>query len=142
MSGTATIHATCVAIDGKAVLLTGASGAGKSDLALRLIDRGAMLVADDYTVLTPDAGGLTAGVPTTIAGRIELRGVGILTQQHLPAARVMLVVELGPEAERMPEPRLVTVHGVGVPVIVVDPHHSSAPIKVEWALRHVMEIQA
>jgi serine kinase of HPr protein (carbohydrate metabolism regulator) len=74
-----TIHATCVAIGGQGVLIMGPSGIGKSDLALRLIDRGATLVSDDYTEIELVEGALTGRPPATIAGKIEVRGVGIVT---------------------------------------------------------------
>ena len=73
MDGRETIHASTVAIEGRAVMIVGPSGAGKSDLALRLIDRGATLVADDYTNLSRDGDTLVASAPATIAGRIEVR---------------------------------------------------------------------
>jgi len=131
---TATIHATCVAIGARGVLLTGPSGAGKSDLAMRLIDRGAVLVADDYTVLSQEDGVLIARSPATIAGRMEVRGIGIVARPACAAVPVALSVVLASEDERMPEPRTVVLHGVRVPEIVIDPRWPSAPIKVEWAL--------
>lgn len=129
-----TVHATCVAIGGRGVLLTGPSGAGKSDLAMRLIDRGAVLVADDYTVLSQEHGVLIAESPATIAGRMEVRGIGIVARPALAAVPVALAVILASEDERMPEPRAVVLNGVAVPEVVIDPRWPSAPIKVEWAL--------
>ncbi|MCA3255623.1 MAG: aldolase [Alphaproteobacteria bacterium] len=128
------IHATAVAIDGWAVLLVGPSGAGKSDLALRLIDRGAVLVADDQVELTSAAGRLIASAPATIAGRIEVRGVGIL---DTPAtiAPVALVIDLARPPERLPEPAHRDLAGIAVPEIALAPFESSAPIKVERALK-------
>jgi serine kinase of HPr protein (carbohydrate metabolism regulator) len=73
-----TIHVSSVAIDGRAVLIGGRSGAGKSDLALRLIDRGAALISDDYTFVRRDRDRAFASAPERIAGRIEMRGVGIV----------------------------------------------------------------
>ncbi len=131
---TATLHATCVAIGARGVLLTGPSGAGKSDLAMRLIDRGAVLVADDYTLLSCEDGMLIARSPATIAGRMEVRGVGIVARPARAAVSVALSVVLASEDERMPEPRTIVLHGVTVPEIVIDPRWPSAPIKVEWAL--------
>lgn len=131
---TATLHATCVAIGARGVLLTGPSGAGKSDLAMRLIDRGAVLVADDYTLLSCEDGMLIARAPATIAGRMEVRGVGIVARPARAAVSVALSVVLASEDERMPEPRTIVLHGVTVPEIVIDPRWPSAPIKVEWAL--------
>jgi serine kinase of HPr protein (carbohydrate metabolism regulator) len=131
------VHATSVAIDGRAVLIEGPSGAGKSDLALRLIDRGATLVSDDQTVLTPSPAGPLASAPATIAGRIEVRGLGIVTLPYAGAVPVRMIVELSPAVERMPDPRFREIGGVAVPVIVVHPCAASAPIKVEWALREL-----
>src|SRR3546814_17418763 len=78
------VHATCIAIDGRGILLRGPSGSGKSDLALRLIDGGALLVADDQVILTEADGELTASAPATTAGRMEVRGIGVVDMPHLP----------------------------------------------------------
>jgi serine kinase of HPr protein (carbohydrate metabolism regulator) len=128
------IHASCVAIGGRAMLITGNSGSGKSDLALRLIDRGAVLVSDDQTELTAEAGRLIAAAPATIAGQIEVRGLGIVAMPHNSPMPVSLLIELGAPVERMPEPRQQSLCGVAVPVIALDPFEASAPIKAELAL--------
>ncbi|MDF0488470.1 HPr kinase/phosphatase C-terminal domain-containing protein [Sphingomonas sp. H39-1-10] len=134
----ARLHATCVAIGEQAVLLIGASGSGKSDLALRLIDRGATLVSDDQTLLTVAEGTLTAAPPATIAGLIEVRGIGIIPLPHRAAAPVALVVRLGEPVMRMPEASLSeTINGIAIPLVRVDSHEASAPLKVELALRRV-----
>lgn len=128
------IHASCVAIDGRAVLITGDSAAGKSDLALRLIDRGAVLVSDDQVLLSVEGVRLVATAPATIAGKIEVRGIGIvpiLCQSPMPVA---LLIELT-TPERMPEPRRRRLCGVDVPVVALDAFEASAPIKAELALR-------
>jgi serine kinase of HPr protein (carbohydrate metabolism regulator) len=131
-----TVHTSCVAIDGRAVLIGGRSGRGKSDLALRLIDRGASLVADDYTFVRRVDGRLLASPPETIAGKIELRGVGIL---ELPAERdvpVGLFVDLDLDVVRLPqrdEKRIIA--GIELPVVGLSALEPSAPIKVEAALR-------
>lgn len=124
-----------MAIGGQAVVIEGRSGAGKSDLALRLIDRGAELVSDDRTRVTRDGGVLTAHAPATLAGRIEVRGLGIAVVPHVASAPVALIVRLGEELERLPERRLRRVAGVDVRELVLDPFRASAPLKVEWALR-------
>jgi hypothetical protein len=97
------IHASCVAIKGKGVLILGDSGAGKSDLALRLIDDGARLVADDRTELYVDKSKLFARAPKRIAGLIEVRGLGIIALPFARACPVVLVVTLG-APERLPSP--------------------------------------
>jgi len=137
MSVRETVHASTVAIAGRAVLLIGPSGAGKSDLALRLIDRGAMLVSDDYTDLTPTRDDLIASPPATIAGRIEVRGLGIVDMPYLAAAPVALAVLLDVPVERMPEPRTHLLAGRAVPAISLDPFGLSAAIKVELAMRRI-----
>lgn len=130
-----TIHASCVAIGDAAVLLTGPSGAGKSDLALRLIDRGAQLVSDDYTIVKRTGDMLVASAPATIAGRIEARGIGILALPHLGRAPVRLVVALTDAVERLPSEQAERIiAGVAVPLIALQPFFASAPIKVELAL--------
>lgn len=130
------VHATCVAVDGRAVLIEGPSGSGKSDLALRLIDRGARLVSDDYTALALTDGVLTASAPPTIAGRIEVRGLGILQVAPLAAAPVALMVRAG-TPERMPEPATCVIGGVTVPLTILSLLEPSAPLKVERALARV-----
>lgn len=132
-----TIHASCVALGERAILLTGPSGSGKSDLALRLLDRGATLVSDDYTVLTAHRGRLVASAPATIAGRIEVRGVGLVEIGHEPGFPVALLVDLAGTPERMPTGRTQTIAGVTLPVIAIAPFEASAPIKVELALLHI-----
>jgi hypothetical protein len=100
------IHASCVAIAGKGVLLLGASGAGKSDVALRLIDGGARLVADDRTLLCVKNGVLRASAPLSIRGLLEIRAVGIVKLPVRASAPIVLVVKLGREDARLPQPRL------------------------------------
>jgi serine kinase of HPr protein (carbohydrate metabolism regulator) len=133
-----TLHASCVAVpDGRAVLISGRSGSGKSDLALRLIDRGAALVSDDYTIVRRVSGRLLARAPANIEGRIEIRGLGILPLPFLTDMPVCLLVDLSLDVVRMPEPREpILIAGVPVPVIAITALEPSAPIKVEFALRH------
>jgi serine kinase of HPr protein (carbohydrate metabolism regulator) len=131
-----TLHASCIAKDGRAVLISGRSGSGKSDLALRLIDRGAVLVSDDYTVVRRVSGKLLARAPSNIEGRMEVRGLGILPFPHQNDIPVCLFVDLNLDVVRLPEPREpVSVAGVRVPVVAVNALEASAPIKVEVALR-------
>ncbi|MBH1993089.1 MAG: HPr kinase/phosphatase C-terminal domain-containing protein [Sphingomonadaceae bacterium] len=131
-----TLHATSVAIDGRAILLCGPSGSGKSDLALRLIDRGAMLVSDDYTLVKRIDGRLIATAPANIVGKMEVRGIGVVPMPHVAEAPVALLIDLFEKVERMPlDPSLRTVAGMDVPVAKLVPLEASAPVKVELALR-------
>lgn len=132
-----TIHASSVVIDGGAVLLHGASGSGKSDLALRLIDRGAALLSDDYTLVRRAGDRLIASAPETIAGRIEVRGLGVIDMPHVQEAYVRLLIALDEPVPRMPEDLRSErwIAGVAVPVVALAALEPSAPIKVELALR-------
>ena len=133
-----TLHASCVARDGRAILISGPSGSGKSDLALRLIDRGAVLVSDDYTILRREGGRLLAAAPANIEGRMEVRGVGILPFETVRDAPVALFVDLEPEADRLPpQQQSIIIAGVDVPLVAVNALEASAPVKVEAALRHI-----
>ena len=132
-----TIHATCIAVDGAGVLLRGPPGAGKSDLALRLIDRGAVLVADDRVRLDRRDGLLVASAPERIAGRLEVRGIGILAFPAAAEAVLRLVIDLVPpeSVPRLPEPATVTLAGVALPCLALAPFEASAPLKLLLALR-------
>jgi serine kinase of HPr protein (carbohydrate metabolism regulator) len=131
------LHASTVAIDGQAVLITGVSGSGKSDLALRLIDRGAKLVSDDYTLLTRVGAILMASSPATIKGKLEVRGIGILDCDSHDSAPAALIVRLDEPPVRMPEDDIQNIIGVAVPVIALAAFEASTPIKVELALRRL-----
>jgi serine kinase of HPr protein (carbohydrate metabolism regulator) len=130
-----TLHASCVAKGGRAILIFGRSGSGKSDLALRLIDRGAQLVSDDYTLVRPAGGALLASAPATIQGKIEMRGVGIIDCDPVSDVPVCLVVGLDEQVERMPiDPDSMTIAGLALPLVAVSGLEASAPLKVEAAL--------
>jgi serine kinase of HPr protein (carbohydrate metabolism regulator) len=131
-----TVHATAVAIDGRAVLLGGRPGRGKSDLALRLIDRGATLISDDYTHVRRIDGRAIATAPANILGKIEVRAVGILELETAQDVPVALFVDLEADPPRLPEPgesRMVA--GVPIPVAHLAGLEASAPLKVEAALK-------
>lgn len=132
-----TLHASCVAIEGRAVLITGRSGAGKSDLALRLIDRGALLVSDDYTLIQRRAGCLSASAPERIAGRIEVRGLGILSHPFIANVPVAGLVSGSDPVIRLPDPQRHRICGVDLPCIALALLEPSAPIKVEHFLRRI-----
>lgn len=132
-----TVHATTVAIDGAGVLLRGPSASGKSDLALRLIDRGARLVADDRTVLALRDGRVLASAPPETQGKMEVRGLGIVRVPDGRPAALRLVVDLvrTTEIERMPAAASAALLGVPVPLLRVDPFEPSAAAKVRLAMR-------
>lgn len=134
------LHATSVAIGGHGVMLIGPSGAGKSDLALRLIDRGATLISDDQTSVTLLDVRLIAAAPATIAGKIEVRGLGIVELAHVSDIPLAFVVLLGGAIERMP-PEGVTydIAGIPLPAVALAAFEASAPIKVELALARAIE---
>ena len=129
------LHASTVALNGRAVVISGPSGSGKSDLALRLLDHGFTLVSDDRTIVRKQGTKLVASAPETIKGKMEVRGLGIFQMEHVTDVPVALVVELRSDIQRMPDDgqeRLVL--GVGVPLVVVDAMTASAPSKVALAL--------
>lgn len=134
MTGHRTIHATCVATKFGAVLLLGPSGSGKSDLALRLIDRGAQLVSDDQVSVRREGRLLMAASPGALFGKLEVRGVGICDVPARREANVALLVRLCDEEERLPEASTETLEGIMLPLLRLAPHRASAPIKVELAL--------
>jgi serine kinase of HPr protein (carbohydrate metabolism regulator) len=132
---TETVHASTVATGGRAVLLSGPSGSGKSDLALRLIDRGFTLVSDDQTVVRREGDRLIAKAPPTIAGKLEVRGLGIVEMETASNIPVALFVELTSDIERLPdENRERSILGVELPLISIDARTASAPSKVALAL--------
>ena len=128
------LHASAVAIDGRGVLILGASGRGKSDLALRLIDRGAVLIADDQVELAARSGRLQACALATIHGKLEVRGIGIV-DCDAAGAPIALVVDLDAAPERLPEPAALELEGIAIPSVALSPFDASAPIKVELALK-------
>ena len=148
------LHATCIAVGDRAALLLGPSGAGKSDLALRAISTllydgtqsvGARLVCDDQVLVDVEGGRLRARPPGAIAGRIEVRGIGIVSVAHQPVSYICLAVEIGADGaiERMPEPEAVwEILGVRVPRLRLRPFEASAPLKLVLALARSESIEA
>ena len=122
------IHASCAARDGAGVLLLGAPGSGKSDLVLRLLDRGFMLVADDQVIID----GHDASAPKALAGLLEVRGLGILRLPHLPCARLALAVTLGGPVDRLPTPARHP--ATGLPLLALDATSPAAAQIVALAL--------
>jgi serine kinase of HPr protein (carbohydrate metabolism regulator) len=149
---TESIHATCVEVAGLGVLLLGKPGSGKSDFALRLIDQrgsgigealmAACLVADDQTLIEANGDALYASAPPATAGKLEVRGIGIVEVPHVARTRVSLAVELVNDRglERMPDlpMRRQVWLGVALPVVRLAPFEASAPAKLRVALRTVI----
>ena len=129
------LHASCVELAGTGVVLLGPSGSGKSDLALRLIDGGAQLVADDRVFVERQGDRLMARPPEAIAGLIEVRGLGIMRVGHRASSALGLVVALGCDRPaRLPERATCQILGVALPQLELDPRTPSACAKIRLAL--------
>lgn len=126
------LHASCVALNRRAVLILGPSGSGKSALALQLMALGCRLVSDDQTLLSAREGLLWAEAPDTIRGRIEARGLGILAAETVRRAQVTLAVDLErEETGRLPPERTIDLCGVTIPCLrrVAAPHFPAAVLQ-------------
>jgi hypothetical protein len=133
------IHAGCVALGSKGVLVLGESGAGKSDLLLRLMDEGGVLVSDDRTDLFVAKGRLSACAPKAIAGLIEVHGLGLIALPFRKSTVLALAVRLG-VPERLPVPAFFSPpDGLGpalpVPLIILEAHAASAAARIRLALK-------
>jgi len=138
------IHGTCVAFGAYAALIRGASGSGKSDLALRFLalapegERAPILVADDQVFVEARGDALLASVPPTIAGKLEVRGIGIIEFSYVAHAELVLVVDLVPARDvprMLPEPwERTMIAGRSVARIGLEPFEASAPLKLKLAL--------
>lgn len=137
VTGTLLVHATVVAIEGEAILLRGQSGSGKSDLALRLIDCGAQLVADDQTLLRRAGERVLAAAPPGLEGLLEVRGIGIVRVGGVEAAPLVLIADLLPsgDVDRMPKRRFEDVLGVQIALTALAPFEASAAAKLRLLRR-------
>ncbi len=120
----------------RGVLILGESGAGKSDLALRCLDYGFALVADDRTLVWACEGALYGRAPESLAGLLEVRGLGVLAEPALDYCRIALAVRCAP-TERTPDPAFENYVGLKVPALNLAPLESSAPAKLRRALQHL-----
>ncbi|MEO0440227.1 MAG: HPr kinase/phosphatase C-terminal domain-containing protein [Pseudomonadota bacterium] len=135
-----TVHATAIAINGHGVLLSGSTGTGKSDLALRLIDRGAVLISDDQTELHANAETILLQAPPNIAGKLEVRSLGIIMTNHVSGVPLRLKVQLIDQPERYPMDRqFETINGVRISSMAINAFEHSAPLKVEIALAQFLD---
>lgn len=151
MHDEALIHGTCLAVGEAGVLLLGKPGSGKSDLALRLIDgsgtglsgvaRSARLVADDQVGIRKAGKTLIASAPAALAGKLEVRGLGIASVPAQPEATLRLAVRLTPtaEIERLPDlaRSRMEILGIDIPLVLIDPESPSAPARIRAALDHL-----
>ena len=140
------LHGTCVSVGGEGVLILGEPGSGKSALALRLIDEPghgisgvflrSKLVADDQVIVTRDQGRLMASAPATLLGKLEIRGLGIVTLATPPLAPLVLVVKLQSHSaiERLPDPAIFDILGMTLPLVEIDGKMPSAPARLRAAV--------
>ncbi len=141
-AGMLLVHGTTVALGPKGVLIRGPSGSGKSDLALRLIDGGAVLVADDQTEIVLEGGIPAARPPSVLAGLLEVRGMGIVRMAYLASVPLALVVDLVPatQVDRMPGPAAADLLGVAVPSLHLAAFEAATPAKIRLAARNPVVI--
>lgn len=141
MTETTHLHAACISLEGRAVLLFGPSGSGKSDLALQLIDEGATLIGDDQVRVRRDGGQLLASPAERIHGMIEARGVGILHMPYAQDVPVALGVRLvtREELDRLPVPQFFDCLGLQVPLLSLHAFDFSTCAKIRAMLRYRME---
>ena len=117
-AGPITLHATCVALGARGILIRGASGVGKSALALQLMAHGAQLVSDDQTILTRHADAILATCPPSLRGMIEARGIGLLAAKPRKTAKICLIVDLDQiETDRLPPKRNTDLLGVPIDLV-------------------------
>ena len=130
---TTSLHGTCVEVKGKGVLITGNPGAGKSALALQLMDRGALFISDDQTVLSQETGEIVIQAPLALKGLMEVRGVGICQFPCQEKSFLRLFVEIcdSIDVERLPEPSFVEYYGIRVPYLKILKGDPLGAIKIE-----------
>ena len=148
------LHGTCVSFDGAGVLILGEPGSGKSALALRLIDEPGYgisgmllrseLVADDQVIVTRGQDRLMASAPAALRGKLEIRGLGIVTLETPPSVPLALVVKLQDHAaiERLPDPATFDILGMALPLVEIDGKMPSAPARLRAALNTLTQPDA
>jgi HPr kinase/phosphorylase len=141
------LHGTCISVNGEGILILGRPGAGKSDLALRLIDEpghgisgGLMrseLVSDDQVIITRREGKLIASAPSNISGKLEIRGLGIVALATQSSVPLSLIVKLQVHSaiERLPDRGTFDILGLALPLVEIDGNSPSAPARLRAALQ-------
>ena len=128
-------QASCVAIEGRALAISGPPGSGKSSLALALIDRGAQLIGDDAVTLRLINEGIVAVPPPNIAGKLEIHGVGIVNFPLAPPTPLALILQLGSDGDRLPDViKREEVFGISIPTLAFAPGDIAPALRAEWAL--------
>ncbi len=132
-------YATCIALSGKGILLRGFSGSGKSDLALRLLNEGATLVADDQVLCRREGSRLYASAPNSLRGLLEVRGIGPIKTSYAPRAEILLVVDLVSmnSMKRYPVSRTCEIEGIELSLIELTAFEASTTAKLKIALKSV-----
>lgn len=140
------LHGTCVSVNGEGVLILGEPGTGKSDLALRLIDEPGFgvseslmrgkLISDDQVIITRQENMLVASAPANISGKLEIRGLDIVTLATQPSVPLSLVVKLQTYSaiERLPDHGTFDILGLALPLVEIDGNSPSAPARLRAAL--------
>lgn len=134
------VHASCVSFEDKGVLILGDSGSGKSDLALRIIDAGGVLIADDYVEIRIVNGEVYGHVPDSIKGMLEIRGVGLVNLTSVASTKIDLVLELSNREDitRLPEKSFYELNGVEVLSFNFDAFSASAIAKLRMICKMLL----
>jgi HPr kinase/phosphorylase len=141
MKSILTLHGTSVEVKERGILISGTPGSGKSSLALQLIDRGAILIADDQTILSLEGQELVLHCPLRLKGIMEIRNVGLCSFPVKPKSFLKLCIQIceNETIERLPEPMFIKYHGVKVPLLKLNKGDPVGALKVEMKLNHKEE---
>ena len=134
------IHGSSIVLEDNGVMITGESGSGKSDLALRMIDTGATLISDDITICKKKLNEIYHFCPTQTKGLIEVREVGIMTVPFVEKIKLRMVVRLTDEnLDRLPKIKFIKILGIKIPFLKMDGKNISAVAKIKVKLNEIRE---
>ena len=134
------VHSTSVVLDDNGILITGDSGSGKSDLALRLIDNGATLISDDVTICKKKLDHILLSCPNNTKGLLEVREVGIITVPFVEKIKLRMIVKLMKnKLKRFPKKKFCKFLGFKIPLLIIDGHNPSSVIKIKVMLNEINE---